>query len=119
MNNKRVLIVDDMPQVRRELRTLLPLAGDIEIIGEAANGREAIEQAAVLQPDVILMDLEMPIVDGCEATHQIKLRHPSCRVIALTVHTDEATRQKAERAGVDELVEKGAPLSSLIRAMTN
>jgi DNA-binding NarL/FixJ family response regulator len=118
MNPIRVLIVDDMPQVRRELRTLLPLAGDIQIAGEAANGQEAIEQAAALQPDVILMDLEMPIVDGYEATRQIKTRQPTCRVIALTIHADEVTRQQANRAGVDEFIEKGAPLSSLIQAVT-
>jgi DNA-binding NarL/FixJ family response regulator len=118
MNPMRVLIVDDRPQVRRDLRTLLPLAGDIEIVGEAANGQEAIEQAAVLQPEVILMDLEMPIVDGYEATRQIKTRWPACRVIALTIHTDEAARQKADRAGVDEFIEKGAPIPSLIQAMT-
>jgi DNA-binding NarL/FixJ family response regulator len=118
MNPMRVLIVDDRPQVRRDLRTLLPLAGDIQIAGEAANGQEAIEQAAALQPDVILMDLEMPIVDGYEATRQIKTRQPTCRVIALTIHADEVTRQQANRAGVDEFIEKGAPLSSLIQAVT-
>jgi DNA-binding NarL/FixJ family response regulator len=113
----RVLIVDDMPQVRQELRLLLSLTGELEVVGEAANGQEAIEQAAVLLPGVILMDLEMPIVDGCEATRQIKTRHPACRVIALTVHADEATRQQANRAGVDGFIEKGAPISSLIQAM--
>ena len=113
----RVLIVDDMPQVRQDLRTLLPLTGDIEIVGEAANGQAAIEQAASLQPDVILMDLEMPIVDGCEATRQIKARRPACRIIALTIHTDAATRQTADWAGVDEFVEKGEPLETLLQAI--
>ena len=117
MNPMRVLIVDDMPHVRQDLRTLLPLAGNIEIAGEAANGHEAIEQAASLQPDVILMDLEMPIVDGLAATRSIKLRHPATRIIALTIHADAATRQKAARAGVDEFVEKGAPLGALLRAI--
>ena len=117
MNPIRVLIADDMPQVRQDLRTLLPLAGNIEIAGEAANGQAAIEQAATLQPDVILMDLEMPIVDGCEATRQIKARHPASRIIALTIHADAATRQTADRAGVDEFVEKGAPLGTLLQAI--
>ncbi len=114
----RVLIVDDVPQVRCELGTLLPLVGNFQIVGEAANGAEAIEQAAALQPDVVLMDLEMPIVDGCEATRQIKARQPTGRVIALTIHADAATQQSAYQAGADGFVEKGAPLNVLIQAMT-
>ncbi len=117
MNSMRVLIVDDTSQVRQDLRTLLPLLGDLEIAGEAANGQEAIKQAAVLRPDVILMDLEMPIMDGYEATHQIKTRWPDCRVIALTIHADEAARHKASQAGVDEFIEKGAPIPSLLQAL--
>ena len=71
-----MLIVDDSPQVRQELRTLLPLAGDIEIVGEAADGREAIRLAEALRPEVVLMDLEMPVLDGYEATRQIKAGCP-------------------------------------------
>jgi DNA-binding NarL/FixJ family response regulator len=123
MTNIRVLIVDDMAQVRHDLRTLLPLAGQaaglqIEVVGEAGNGQEAIQRATALQPDAVLMDLEMPIMDGCEATRQIKTNSPSCRVIALTIHSDETARQKASQAGVDDFVVKGAPISSLIQAMT-
>ncbi|MFN8596303.1 MAG: response regulator transcription factor [Anaerolineae bacterium] len=114
----RVLIVDDRPQVRQDLCTLLPLAGDFQVVGEAANGAEAIEQATVLQPDVILMDLEMPMVDGYEATRQIKARRSACRIVALSIHTGEAARHKAAQAGVDGFIEKGAPLSSLLQAMT-
>jgi len=117
MNTIRVLIVDDVPQVRRELRTLLPLVGDIQIVGEAANGLEAIEQAAALQPDVVLMDLEMPIVDGCEATRQIKTGYPVCRVIALTIYNGEAERRRAAQAGVDAFVVKGAPMAALVKAI--
>jgi DNA-binding NarL/FixJ family response regulator len=113
----RVLIVDDQPQVRQALHTLLPLIGEIEIAGEAADGEAALAQAAVLQPDVVLMDLDMPIVDGCEAARQIKARQPACRVIALTIHADEASRQAAEQAGADDFVEKGAPLSCLLQAI--
>ena len=117
LTGQRLLIVDDSPQVRQELRTLLPLAGDIEIVGEAANGLEAIRQAEVLQPEVILMDLEMPVLDGYEATRQIKTRCPSCRVIALTVHGYEAARQKASQAGVDVFIVKGTPLERLVEAI--
>ena len=120
--NIRVLIVDDMAQVRRDLRTVLPLAGqaagmEIDIVGEAGNGQEAIQQAAALRPDVVLMDLEMPVMSGYEATRQIKACSPDCRVIALTIHGDETVRQKAIQAGVDDFIVKGAPITSVIQAM--
>ena len=114
---KRVLIVDDNPQVRHELRTLLPLAGDIEVVGEAADGREAIRLAEALRPEVVLMDLEMPALDGFEATRQIKAGSPSCRVIALTVHGSEADRREAGRCGVDAFLVKGMDVECLIGAI--
>jgi len=118
MAGKRVLIVDDNAKVRRELRTVLVLAGDVEVVGEAADGREAIRQAETLRPDVVVMDLEMTVMDGYEAPRHIKTRSPGCRVIALTIHGDEAARQQASQAGVDDFIVKGAPMDSLIHAMT-
>jgi DNA-binding NarL/FixJ family response regulator len=115
---QRVLIVDDSPQVRQELCTLLPLAGDIEIVGEAADGQKAIQMAAALDPQVILMDLEMPVLDGYEATRQIKELSPSCRVVALTVHGDEAARQKAMQAGADLFLVKGVSVEALVGAVS-
>ena len=117
MKTKRVLIVDDVPQVRRELRTLLPLLEAIDIAGEAENGQSAIELAAALQPDVILMDVEMPIVDGLTATRLIKQQCPQCRVIILSIHDDEAVRARARLAGADDFVDKGAPLAALLQAI--
>jgi DNA-binding NarL/FixJ family response regulator len=117
MKTKRVLIVDDVPQVRRELRTLLPLLDAIEIAGEAENGQAAIELATTLRPDVILMDVEMPIVDGLAATRSIKQQQPQCRVIILSIHNDEAVRAKARSAGADDFVDKGAPLATLLQAI--
>ncbi len=122
MTSIRVLIVDDMAQVRRDLRTVLPLAGQaaglqLEIVGEARNGQEAIGRVSALQPDVVLMDLEMPIMGGYEATRQIKTHFPDCRVIALTIHGDETARQQANQAGADDFVVKGEPINSLIQAM--
>jgi two-component system invasion response regulator UvrY len=87
-------------------------------VGEAGNGQEAVQQAASLQPDVVLMDLEMPVMGGYEATRQIKACSPDCRVIALTIHSDETVRQQASQAGVDDFIVKGAPMDSLIHAMT-
>jgi DNA-binding NarL/FixJ family response regulator len=114
---QRILIVDDNLQVRQELRTLLPLAGDLEVVGEAADGAEAIRLAEALQPHVILLDLQMPVLDGYETARRIKDHWPACRVVALTVHDDETTRQKASRAGVDVFLVKGAPLGTLVVAI--
>jgi DNA-binding NarL/FixJ family response regulator len=114
----RILLVDDSAQVRQELRTLLSLVGDIEIVGEAADGREAIRLAQALQPDVVLMDLEMPVLDGYEATRQIKAGSPSCRVVALTVHGYEAARQKASQSGVDVFLVKGVSVETLVQAIS-
>jgi DNA-binding NarL/FixJ family response regulator len=116
---QRILIVDDNPQVRRELRTLLPLAGDLEVVGEAADGAEAIRLAEVLRPDVILLDLQMPVLDGYAAARRIKGHRPACRVVALTVHDDETTRQKASQAGVDVFLVKGSPLGTLVEAISS
>ncbi|HLE13934.1 MAG TPA: response regulator transcription factor [Anaerolineales bacterium] len=117
LHRLQVLIVDDMPQVRQELRLLLTLAGELEVVGEAANGVEAIGQVEALRPDVVVMDLEMPVMDGYEAARQIKTRWPACRVIALTVHDGEAERQRAAQAGVDAFIVKGAPLDVLVKAI--
>src|SRR5512147_2001266 len=98
MNASRILIVDDVPQVRRELRTLLPLLAAIEIVGEAENGQSAIELAFTLRPDVIILDVEMPLMDGLEATRLIKQQCPASRIIILSIHDDEAVRAKARAA---------------------
>ena len=118
MAGQRILIVDDNPQVRQELRTLLPLAGDLEVVGEAADGAEAVRLAEALQPHAILLDLQMPILDGYEAARRIKDCWPGCRVVALTVHDDEATRQKASQAGVDVFLVKGSRLNTLVEAIS-
>jgi pilus assembly protein CpaE len=119
MKTTRVLIVDDVPQVRRELRTLLPLLDAIDVVGEAENGHSAVELAAALQPDVVLMDVEMPMMDGLAATRLIKQLCPQCppRVIILSIHEDEAVRAQARLAGADDFVDKGAPLTTLLKAI--
>lgn len=118
MARLQVLIVDDSPQVRQELRTLLTLAGEIEIVGEATDGLEAVRLAEALRPDVVLMDLEMPVMDGYEAARQIKSRWPACRVVALTVHGYEAARQKASQSGVDVFLVKGVSVETLVQAIS-
>lgn len=123
MKSIRILIVDDLPQVRQGLVSVLQLAArkvepSIEIAGEAQNGHEAVGQAQILLPDVILMDLEMPVMDGYEAARRIKALQPSCRIIALTIHAGETARQKALAAGMYDLIVKGAPLDVLLQAIT-
>jgi DNA-binding NarL/FixJ family response regulator len=113
----RVLLVDDVSQARRDLRAALTLSGDIEIVGEAADGLEAIRLAQLLSLDVILMDLEMPRLDGYEATRRIKACYPECRVVALTVHDYESAREKAKQSGVDAFLVKGAPVKTIVQTI--
>jgi DNA-binding NarL/FixJ family response regulator len=112
-----VLIVDDMDEVRRDLRTVLSLAEDIEIVGEAANGLEAIRQVETLCPAVVLLDLEMPVLDGYQAASRIKARFPSCRIIVLTVHDYDVARRRALQAGADDVIVKGTPIDLLHQAI--
>jgi len=113
----RILIVDDMPQVRQELCLLLPLASELEVVGEAANGLEAISQVERLHPDAVVLDLEMPVMDGYEAAHRIKSRWPACWVVVLSIHVGEAERQKAALAGADAFLVKGTPIEDLVKAI--
>ncbi|MBI5962290.1 MAG: response regulator transcription factor [Chloroflexi bacterium] len=116
MTAVRVLLVDDMREARRDLRTALTISGNIEIVGEAANGLEAVRLTESLLPDVVLMDLEMPVMDGYEATLRIKSRF-RCKVIALTVHDYESARMKAQQSGVDAFLVKGAPVKTIVQTI--
>jgi DNA-binding NarL/FixJ family response regulator len=113
----RVLLVDDMPQVLQDLHQLLELIGLIEIIAEAREGAEAVRLAAELAPDAILMDLEMPGMDGYEATRRIKARQPAPRVVILSVHAGPRERERARAAGADGFVMKGADYEVLVDAI--
>ena len=115
----KILLVDDSEPVRWDLCTVLTLSGDLEIVGEAANGLEAMRLTESLQPDVILMDLEMPVMNGYEAARLIKALCPSCRIIALTVHGYSEAQQKAIQAGVDAFIVKGAPVESIVQSILN
>jgi NarL family two-component system response regulator LiaR len=111
---RRVLLVDDTPEVRRDLRLLLELGGDIEIVAEAGNGQEAVQLADKLEPEVIVMDLEMPGMNGYEATRQIKRKHAATRVIILSVHAGPGERERAREAGAVGFVVKGASYQTLL-----
>lgn len=109
----KILVVDDSEQVRQDLKMALGLVEGLEVVGEAADGLEAVHQAEKLSPDVVLMDLEMPRMDGFEATRQIKDRCLARGVVALTVYSDDTARERADRVGADAFVEKGTPLQTL------
>jgi DNA-binding NarL/FixJ family response regulator len=114
MEKIKLLIVDDLDHVRQGLKTLLNLSEDLEIIGEAANGFEAIGMALVLNPDVILMDYEMPKLDGIEATKMVKNRNPDIQIVMISIHDSDEVRNKAIEAGVAAYENKATPVDELI-----
>lgn len=113
----KVLIVDDHAVFRAGLRALLNLQPDLEVVGEAAEGQEALEKAQKLQPDVILMDISLPGIDGLEATAQMKKRHPKAKVLILTMHEDKRYLYPALKAGASGYVVKRAADTELIEAI--
>ncbi len=113
----RLLLVDDMAQVRRDLRQLLELTGLVEIVGEAGDGLEGVRLAEVLSPEVVVMDLGMPGLDGYEATRRIKGFSADVRVIILSVHAGPEEVERAQAAGADGFIVKGASYETLLRAI--
>jgi DNA-binding NarL/FixJ family response regulator len=113
----RVLLVDDHAMVRRGMRDFLELHDDIEVVGEAADGADAVHQAEALKPDVVMMDLMMPNVDGIEATDRIKAALPDVEVIALTSFVEEARVVAAIEAGASGFLLKDAEADELAAAI--
>lgn len=113
----RVLLVDDHAMVRRGMRDFLSLHADLEIVGEAADGAAAIEQAAALRPDVIVMDLLMPGVDGIDATARIKATDPDVEIVAITSFIEEARIVAALEAGASGFLLKDAEAEELAAAI--
>src|SRR6266849_1977495 len=113
----RILLVDDHPLVRNGLRALLASVPDMTVVGEASNGEEAIAQAAELQPDIILMDLHMPGLNGIEATRRIVQVHPHIGILVLTMLEDDASVFAAMRAGARGYLLKGADQADVLRAI--
>jgi DNA-binding NarL/FixJ family response regulator len=112
-----VLVVDDHAVVREGLRAFLELQDSIEVIGEAGDGHEAVEQATRLMPDVVLMDLVMPRLDGLEAMRELRTSLPATRVIVLTSFLDDAMLLPALRAGAAGYLLKNAQPQEIARAV--
>ena len=113
MEKIRVLVVDDHTIVRDGISALLSLAGDIEVVGEAVNGNDALKMAAKLQPDVVLMDIAMPIMGGLEATRRITKEFPGTKVLVITQHDDKEYVFPVIESGAAGLISKAAASSEL------
>jgi DNA-binding NarL/FixJ family response regulator len=113
----KVLLVDDHAIMRDGIRALLSLHGDIEIVGEASEGKEAIEKARELAPDVVVMDIAMPGMDGLEATRRITKQNPKAKVLALTQYDNKEYVLSAIKAGCTGYVPKRALSSELLSAI--
>ncbi|MEZ4361704.1 MAG: response regulator transcription factor [Kofleriaceae bacterium] len=113
----RVLIVDDQALFREGLRTLLEAQEGVTIVGEAADGQQALDQAATARPDVVLMDMKMPRLDGVAATRRLRAAHPDCRVVALTTFDDDEYVFEALRAGAVGYLLKDASSERLVEAI--
>ena len=112
---RRLLIADDRPRTRRALRAVLATQAGIELVGEACDGQEAVEQVERLRPDIVILDIRMPRMDGIAATAHIKARWPEVCVIAHSL-ADELSATVLS-AGADAFVPKGAPPEALLKAV--
>jgi DNA-binding NarL/FixJ family response regulator len=113
----RILVTDDRQTTRQGLRALLSLLPEVEIIAEAADGQQSVDFVAEYRPDVVLMDMQMPVMDGVEATRRIKEQWPMVRVIALTIYPHY--RARALAAGVDVFLLKDSAPEALVGAILN
>jgi DNA-binding NarL/FixJ family response regulator len=113
----RILLVDDQALFREGMRTLLSVRPELDVVGEASNGREAVEAAGRLKPDVVLMDLRMPVLDGVGATRILRQENPECQVIVLTTFDDDEHIFEGLRAGAAGYLLKDVSSDQLVEAI--
>jgi two-component system response regulator NreC len=113
----RILIVDDHAILREGVRSLLATVPEMEVVGEAENGEDAVTEARRLKPDVVLMDIVMPLSDGLEATEKIHRELPDTKVLVLSMYDDEEVIRRAIRVGASGYVLKGSGSDDLVRAI--
>ncbi len=113
----RVLLADDHETVREGLRLIIDSQADMEVVGEADNGRDAVFRARDLQPDVVVMDVSMPQLNGLKATEKLKQLCPNIKILTLTRHTDDGYLQELLRAGASGYVLKQSASAELLRAI--
>jgi DNA-binding NarL/FixJ family response regulator len=109
-----ILIVDDNPRLRVLIRRIMTQKAVLQVVGEAEDGAEAIRLVHLLRPDIVLMDLVMPRVNGLEALRRIKAERPETKVIIMTVHTEDAYRRTAEANGTDAFLLKKTLMTALL-----
>ena len=112
-----VLLVDDQPLFRRGVRMLVDSQADLTVVGEASDGQGAVDLATELRPDVVLLDLSMPRMDGLQAAELIRAELPDARVVVLSGYPASRMRQVALAAGADDYLEKTADLAPVARAV--
>jgi DNA-binding NarL/FixJ family response regulator len=111
----RIVVCDDQPAFRRIVCTVLELEPDLEVVGEAGDGQQAIDLVTSLKPDVLVLDIAMPVMDGLEALPHIRLRSPGTKVVMLTGVSNDATRERALAAGALLFLEKGTDIQEVVR----
>ena len=117
MPNLRVLIADDHEAVRKGVASIIESRGDIEVCGEASNGEEAVRKAHELNPDLIIMDFTMPVMDGLEAARRILKVAPQTPILMFSMHKMETLTDAAKKAGARGFVTKGESAENLLRAV--
>jgi two-component system, chemotaxis family, protein-glutamate methylesterase/glutaminase len=111
---KRIMVVDDNPAIRRALKNILEFTPEWEVCGEAADGRDGIEKAKMLSPDLIVMDLSMPVMNGLEAARILHEIMPSVPLILCSLHTDRVLQREATAAGITTVFSKAENMQTLI-----
>lgn len=119
MTKLRIVLGDDHTLVRQGLRKILEEKREWEVVAEAGDGREAVRQALALRPDVVVLDIGMPLLNGIESTRQIVRRHPEIRVLILSMHSDEAYITQALQAGAKGYLLKDSADTDLIRGVAD